>query len=68
MPKGSFYTNVVCLGDYILHRGVENGRPFNIKHEFTPTLYVPSKKDTGWRSLEGDMVGPVKWGSIKETR
>ena len=63
-----FYTNVVCLGDFIFERGVEDGRPFNVKHEFLPTLYVPTKTKTDWRTLNGDSVAPVKWGSIKETR
>ena len=68
MPQNSFYTNVVCLGDYILERGVEEGRPLNVKQEFMPTLYVPTKNKTEWRTLEDDPVAPVKWGSIKETR
>ena len=68
MPDQKFYTNVVCLGDFIFERGVENGRPFNVKHEFLPTLYVPTKNKTEWRTLNGNPVAPVKWGSIKETR
>ena len=68
MPEERFYTNVVCLGDYIFERGIENGRPFEERHEFMPTLYVPTKTETEWKTLEGDPVGPVQWGSIKETR
>ena len=63
-----FYTNVVCLGDYIFERGIENGRPFNLKHEFKPTLYIPTTTKTDWRTLDDQPVGPVQWGSIKETR
>jgi len=68
MPDQKFYTNVVCLGDFIFERGVKNGRPFNAKHEFLPTLYVPTKNKTEWRTLNGNPVAPVTWGSIKETR
>ena len=68
MTNNTFYTNVVCLGDYILERGIENGRPFNVKHEFLPTLYVPTKNKSKWRTLDGKPVGPVQWGGIKETR
>ena len=68
MPKQQFYTNVVCLGDYIFERGIEDGLPFNVKHEFKPTLYIPTTTKTDWKTLEGDPVGPVQWGSIKETR
>ena len=63
-----FYTNVVCLGDYIFERGIEDGLPFNEKQEFKPTLYIPTTTKTDWKTLEGDPVGPVQWGSIKETR
>jgi DNA polymerase elongation subunit (family B) len=63
-----FYTSVVCLGDYIFERGIEDGLPFNEKHEFKPTLYIPTTTKTDWKTLEGDPVGPVQWGSIKETR
>jgi len=63
-----FYTSVVCLGDYIFERGIEDGLPFNEKQEFKPTLYIPTTTKTDWKTLEGDPVGPVQWGSIKETR
>ena len=63
-----FYTNVVCLGNYIFERGVENGIPFENKTEFKPTLYIPTTSKTDWRTLEDNPVGPVQWGTIKETR
>ena len=63
-----FYTNVVCLGNYIFERGIENGLPFDVKQEFKPTLYIPTTTKTDWRTLEDEPVGPVQWGTIKETR
>jgi DNA polymerase elongation subunit (family B) len=63
-----FYTNVVCLGNYIFERGIEDGVPFDDKHEFRPTLYIPTTTKTDWRTLENEPVGPVQWGTIKETR
>ena len=66
--KNKFYTNVVCLGDYIFERGIEDGLPFNEKQAFKPTLYIPTTTKTDWKTLEGNPVGPVQWGSIKETR
>ena len=63
-----FYTNVVCLGNYIFERGIEDGLPFDDKHEFKPTLYIPTKTKTDWHTLEDEPVGPVQWGTIKETR
>ena len=63
-----FYTNVVCLGNYIFERGIEDGVPFDDRHEFKPTLYIPTTTKTDWRTLEDEPVGPVQWGTIKETR
>ena len=64
-----FYTNVFPLGDKICVRGYEDGRAFNRKIDFFPTLYVPSKKDSSkWRTLEGIVVDELKPGTIKETR
>ena len=63
-----FYTNVVCLGDHIFERGVENGIPFGDKHEFQPTLYIPTTTKTDWRTLEDSPIAPMQWGSIRETR
>jgi len=66
--NSKFYTNVVCLGNYIFERGIEDGLPFDEKYEFKPTLYIPTTTKTDWRTLEDEPVGPVQWGTIKETR
>jgi len=63
-----FYTNVVCLGDFIFERGIENGLPFEDKKIFKPTLYIPTTSTTEWRTLEDKPVAPIQWGTIKETR
>jgi DNA polymerase elongation subunit (family B) len=50
-------------------RGYENGRPFQSKLDFYPTLYVSSKKqDSAWRTLDGRVVDEVKPGLVKEAR
>jgi len=66
--KNRFYTNVVCLGDYIFERGIENGLPFEDKKVFKPTLYIPTTSKTEWRTLDDKPVAPIQWGTIKETR
>ena len=35
---------------------------------FNPTLYVPTKNYSEWRTLEGDCVEPVKQGSINDAK
>ena len=65
----NFYTNVFPYGNKLYVRGIENGRPFNRKIDFHPTLYVTSKKESSpWRTLDGDIVDEMKPGTLRETR
>ncbi len=65
----SFYTNVHCLGNNILFRGISNdGQRFKDRVEYKPTLYIPTKEKTKFRTLEGKSVGEIQPGSIKECR
>ncbi len=64
-----FYTNVQPHGNFIALRGVDdNGEHFQRKVRYEPTLYVPTQKQSEWKTLEGKVVAPVKWGSMKESR
>jgi len=63
-----FYTNVQMIGNQILVRGYDNGKHVMFKEEYFPTLFVPSKKDTKYKTLDGDNVEPIKPGSIKDCR
>ena len=63
-----FYTHVFPFGNKMYVRGYENGRPFNRKIDFYPTLYCSSKKESNWRTLDGQCVDEVKPGTVKETR
>ena len=61
-----FYTNVAVVNDTILYRGLNGGERVERREEFSPTLYVPAKKETKFKTLEGNFVEPVKLGSIKD--
>ena len=63
-----FYTSVHPIGDRIFIRGVENGKRYQRKLDFNPTLYVTAKKPSKWKTLEGTFVDEVQPGSIKDTR
>ena len=64
-----FYTNVQSLGNYIALRGIdERGESIRRKIHYEPTLYVTAQKQSQWKTLDGKMVSPVKWGSMKDTR
>lgn len=63
-----FYTNVVQAGDKILVRGYENGRQYQRRIDFSPTLFVNAKTQTKWQTLDGVYVDEVQPGTIRETR
>jgi len=65
----SFYTNVSVLGNNILFRGVsDDGKRFKDRIEYHPTLFIPTKEKTKFRTLEGKPVGAIQPGTMKECR
>jgi DNA polymerase elongation subunit (family B) len=63
-----FYTNVQLIGNQFLVRGYEDGKYVMFKEEYTPTLYVPSKKPSKYKTLEGDNVEPIQPGLVRDCR
>ena len=64
----NFYTNVICVGNNILYRGVENGRRVKLRVGYTPTMFLPSQKETKWKTLHGEYLDEITLGSIRECR
>jgi DNA polymerase elongation subunit (family B) len=63
----SFYTSVARYGNSLLYRGYNhNGVPVKKKVKYEPTLFVPTQKQTTWKSLDGVPVAPVKQASMKD--
>jgi DNA polymerase elongation subunit (family B) len=56
------------VGDHFLVRGYENGRHFMTREKFYPTLFVPSKKNTQYKTLNGEYVEAVQPGTVRECR
>jgi len=63
-----FYTNIATYGNNILYRGVNNGRKIKLKIEYSPTLYVSSKKETQYKSLFGESLEAINFKTIKQAR
>ena len=63
-----FYTNVRQYGKYILYRGVENGKKVSRRVEYRPTFFVPAKKKTKYKTLDGHYVEPIEPGNINDAR
>ena len=64
----SFYTNVQCFGSNILYRGIMDGQRVKQKIEYSPSLFLPSKKVTNFKTLEGEYLDQKVFGTTKEAR
>ena len=65
----NFYTNVERFMNDLYVRGYENGRPFQRKVRFKPTLYVRAKDNSTHKSLIGDVpLGATRFDSMSEAR
>ena len=63
-----YYTNVAMVGNNILYRGVKDGRRVKLKIGYTPTLFLPAKKETKFKTLNGEHLEPMKFESIRDAR
>ena len=63
-----FYTSVEQSGNNILVRGYEHGKQFQDKIKYNPTLFLPSVKESEWKTLDGKYVRPVKQGTIRDAK
>jgi DNA polymerase elongation subunit (family B) len=65
-----FYTNVLCVGNNILYRGVENDRRVRLKVAYTPRMYLlaETKKNALWKNLQNQTLEEIKFDSIRECR
>ena len=63
-----YYTNVAVQGNNILFRGVKNGRRVKLKVQYSPTLFLPTKKPSEWKTLFGDNLEPMKFSDIRDAK
>jgi DNA polymerase elongation subunit (family B) len=61
-----FYTHFTRHGNFILERGYENGKRYNRRVEYNPTLFVPSKNETEFKTLEGYFVSSIEMGTMRD--
>ena len=64
----NFYTNVLQWGNFLLVREVKNGQRQNSRVKYSPTLYSPVNKETGYKTLEGNHVLPHVFDTMKEAK
>jgi len=64
----TFYTNIQVSGSNILYRGVVNGKRVKQRIEYSPSLYIPSKIPSDYKSLEGLNLQQKVFGTMREAR
>ena len=64
----NYYTNISVQGNNVLYRGVLNGRRIQKKIEYSPILFLPSNKNTGWKTLFGENLELKKFDTIRDAR
>ena len=63
-----FYTNVQSYGNSILYRGIMDGKRVRQRIDYTPSLYLPSKKETQYKSLDGIFLDRKEFDDIRSAR
>ena len=63
-----FYTSVEMIGNNIFERGFENGKRYQNKVQYEPTLFVPTNKESKYRALDGRALAKIKPGLIRDCR
>jgi DNA polymerase elongation subunit (family B) len=68
MTTERFYTNCTCIGNNILYRGIEDGERVSRKFTFKPKLFVPTNKQTKWKTLDGKFVDKIEFQDINDAK
>lgn len=64
----NFYTNVQSIGGKILYRGVMDGKRIKQRIDYDPSLYIPSKRETNYKTLNGQYLDKKTFDGIHEAR
>ena len=64
----NFYKNVIEHRGKLLVRGIHEGKEYKNKIDFEPTLYAYSQQETEFKTLKGQHLKPIQFGSISKAR
>ena len=64
----SFYTNVVEYKGKLLIRGVNNGQSYLSRINYSPTLYLPTKEQSKFKTLDGTNLKEKRFDSISKAK
>ena len=64
----NFYTNVKVWGNNVLYRGIKDGKKIQRKIEYKPSLYIPIKEESKYKTIFGENLQRINFDSIKESK
>jgi len=64
----NFYTSVQSFSNYILYRGIKNGKRVKERIDYSPSLFLPSKRITNYTNLEGEYLDQKIFTDIRTAR
>ena len=64
----TFYTNVVEHKGKLLIRGVNNGKPYLSRINYSPKLFLPTKEQSIYKTLDGINLKPKSFNSIPKAK
>lgn len=65
----NFYTNVQAYGNYVLFRGIINGKRYKKRLPYKPRLYTLSKdKNSPFKTLYGQPLDEIEFDSINDCK
>ncbi len=64
----NFYTHVAQWGDNLLVRAIVDGQRRNFKVPYKPTLFVPSPKESKYKTLAGKSASPIRFDTISKAK
>ena len=64
----SFYTNVIEYKGKLLIRGVNTGQSYLSRINYSPKLYLPTKEQSKFKTLDGTNLKPKQFDSISKAK
>ena len=64
----TFYTRVDPLGNDLLVRGFEDGKPIMKRVPYKPYMFVPCRTDTKYKTIDGKPVDKLHFDSMRDCR
>lgn len=63
-----FYINARVYGNSLLYTGIRNGKKIRQKILYKPSLFVPTKEDSPYKTLYGESLQEMKFDDIKKAK